>query len=131
MKKKITIEQTFCDECGKSECFYSCLKCGKDFCYKCVETLAKKYSHAVYFTGSGDGVYCLKCDEILRNKGDKLHTIYRKIESFNDPYIKELILKNTIVTGGSIASMLLKEPINDYDIYFSKKQYLLMKNEKN
>lgn len=35
-----------------------------------------------------------------------------------DLAVRELIQKNTIVTGGAIASMLLKEPVNDYDIYF-------------
>ena len=34
------------------------------------------------------------------------------------PPIKQTLLKNSIVTGGCIASMLLKEKVNDYDIYF-------------
>ena len=34
------------------------------------------------------------------------------------PPIKHRLLKNSIVTGGCIASMLLKEKVNDYDIYF-------------
>lgn len=38
--------------------------------------------------------------------------------SIEDEAVREIVLKNTIVTGGSIASMLLKEPVNDYDVYF-------------
>ena len=33
--------------------------------------------------------------------------------------------KNTIVTGGAIASMLLKEKVNDFDIYFRNKETAL------
>ena len=39
-------------------------------------------------------------------------------ESIEDEEFKRLAKKNTIVTGGCIASMLLKEKINDFDIYF-------------
>jgi hypothetical protein len=38
--------------------------------------------------------------------------------SIDDPAIRSIIEKKTIVTGGCIASMLLGEPVNDYDIYF-------------
>jgi hypothetical protein len=40
------------------------------------------------------------------------------VEHIDDPEITELVKKNTIVTGGSIASMLLKESVNDFDVYF-------------
>lgn len=40
------------------------------------------------------------------------------IESIEDESVRELIKKHTIVTGGSIASMLLGEKVNDYDVYF-------------
>ncbi|PCJ96706.1 MAG: hypothetical protein COA52_00430 [Hyphomicrobiales bacterium] len=39
-------------------------------------------------------------------------------ESIDDPVVKEAVEKNTIVTGGAIASMLLKENVNDFDVYF-------------
>lgn len=39
-------------------------------------------------------------------------------ESIDDPTVVETIKNGTIVTGGSIASMLLNESVNDYDIYF-------------
>jgi hypothetical protein len=32
--------------------------------------------------------------------------------------LKEKVRSNTIITGGSITSMLMKEPVNDFDIYF-------------
>lgn len=40
------------------------------------------------------------------------------LATIEDERVRELAAKNTIVTGGAIASMLLKEPVNDYDIYF-------------
>ena len=50
-------------------------------------------------------------------------TIKSKINDFAgtivDPVVKSIILKDSIVTGGCIASMLLGEKVNDFDIYFS------------
>lgn len=49
-------------------------------------------------------------------------TLRKKIDDWlstiEDETVKELAAKGTIVTGGCIASMLLKEPVNDYDLYF-------------
>lgn len=47
------------------------------------------------------------------------------IDSITDPVVKDLVRKNTIITGGSIASMLLGEDVNDYDIYFTNKTTVL------
>lgn len=38
--------------------------------------------------------------------------------SIEDEAVRSMVSKNTIVTGGCIASMLLKEPVNDFDVYF-------------
>ena len=38
--------------------------------------------------------------------------------SIEDPAIRAIVETKTIVTGGCIASMLLGEPINDFDLYF-------------
>lgn len=38
--------------------------------------------------------------------------------SIKDDKVRELAKKNTIITGGCIASMLLREKVNDYDLYF-------------
>lgn len=40
------------------------------------------------------------------------------LTSIEDAAVRDLAKKNTIVTGGCIASMLLNEPVNDFDIYF-------------
>lgn len=40
------------------------------------------------------------------------------LESIEDEIVREIARKNTIVTGGAIASMLLNEPVNDFDLYF-------------
>lgn len=40
------------------------------------------------------------------------------LESIDDVAVRDKAKSNTIVTGGCIASMLLNEPVNDYDIYF-------------
>ena len=44
------------------------------------------------------------------------------IETIEDETVRNQAIANTIVTGGSIASMLLKEAVNDYDIYFRTKE---------
>jgi len=51
-------------------------------------------------------------ERILNKKFDTL------LESIKDESVKKSIKKNTIITGGCIVSMLLKEPVNDYDLYF-------------
>lgn len=56
-------------------------------------------------------------------KAKTIKKVLRKVvdnwaESIEDDFVKNLVLKNTIITGGSITSMLLKEPVNDFDIYF-------------
>lgn len=63
-------------------------------------------------------------------KGMKRKTIRnvlrKKIEdwlkSIDDPYVRQVARENVIVTGGSITSMLLGEPINDFDIYLRTKE---------
>ena len=43
-------------------------------------------------------------------------------ESIEDEDLRKRVLRDTIVTGGSIASMLLKEQVNDFDVYFLTKE---------
>lgn len=45
--------------------------------------------------------------------------------SITDPEVKKLVLRDTICTGGAIASMLLGEPVNDYDLYLKTKEAVL------
>jgi hypothetical protein len=47
------------------------------------------------------------------------------VGSIADDKVRELVKKNSIITGGSITSMLLKEDVNDFDIYFANKETVL------
>jgi hypothetical protein len=47
------------------------------------------------------------------------------LSSIEDPAVKELVKENTFITGGCIASMLLKEKVHDYDLYFTNKETVL------
>lgn len=49
---------------------------------------------------------------VLRKKIDEW------IQSIEDESLQKLIWRDAIVTGGAIASMLLREKVNDYDVYF-------------
>lgn len=44
------------------------------------------------------------------------------IESVTDNDIKKIIKSHSIVTGGCIASMLLREEVNDFDVYLDSKE---------
>jgi len=41
------------------------------------------------------------------------------VRSIEDQDVRRLVNKNTIITGGCITSMFLKEKINDFDVYFT------------
>lgn len=45
--------------------------------------------------------------------------------SIEDEAVRKLVKNNTIITGGCIASMLLGEKINDFDLYFTNKETTL------
>ncbi len=45
-------------------------------------------------------------------------TITKFALSITDKSLQELVINESVVTGGCIASMFLQEPVNDYDIYF-------------
>lgn len=47
------------------------------------------------------------------------------LESIDDEKVKALCERNTIVTGGSICSMLLGEEVKDFDIYFKTKETVI------
>lgn len=53
---------------------------------------------------------------VLRKKTDEW------LASIEDETVRGVAAGNTIVTGGCIASMLLKESVNDFDIYFRTRQ---------
>jgi len=56
---------------------------------------------------------------IVKNK------LNRWIKSIEDPKVRELAKKNTILTGGAIANLLLNEDVKDFDIYFRNKETTL------
>lgn len=39
------------------------------------------------------------------------------LESISDEKLRKEVEENILVSGGSIASMLLREDVNDYDVY--------------
>ena len=47
------------------------------------------------------------------------------LSSIEDKDVRDIIDKNGIITGGSIASMLLNEKISDYDYYFRTKEAVI------
>lgn len=47
------------------------------------------------------------------------------LESIEDAGVKEILEKNSIITGGSIVSMLLNQNVNDFDIYLRTEQAAL------
>lgn len=57
--------------------------------------------------------------KILRSKLDEW------VSTIDDLNVRGLVRKNAIVTGGSIASMLLDEKVNDFDIYFRNSETAL------
>lgn len=47
------------------------------------------------------------------------------IKSIKDDKVRKLVIDNSIITGGSIVSLILEEKVNDYDIYFTNKETVL------
>jgi len=58
-------------------------------------------------------------------KRELQHKIEDWLKSIEDPSVAALAKRDTIVTGGSIASMLMGDKVNDYDIYFKTKSTTL------
>lgn len=44
------------------------------------------------------------------------------LSSITDERVRRLVKKNSIITGGSIVSMLMGDKVNDYDYYFTNKE---------
>lgn len=47
------------------------------------------------------------------------------VKSIQDDKVRDLVNKNSIITGGCITSMLLNEDVNDFDYYFTNKETAL------
>lgn len=65
--------------------------------------------------GDKHGLKSKTIKSVLRNKVDAW------LETIEDEDLRKACSKEAIVTGGSIASMLLGEDVNDFDIYFRTK----------
>ncbi|OWJ73323.1 hypothetical protein CDV50_03315 [Haematobacter massiliensis] len=65
--------------------------------------------------GDKRGLKSKTIKSVLRNK------VNAWLESITDEGLRDRCQKEAIVTGGSIASMLLGEDVNDFDIYFRTK----------
>lgn len=48
------------------------------------------------------------------------------LDSITDDAVRTSVRNNSIITGGAIASMLLGERVNDYDVYFTDKATALL-----
>lgn len=59
-------------------------------------------------------------------KKELIKKIDEWLNSITDENVREQARKDVIVTGGSIASMLIGEQVNDWDIYFKTKQTTLL-----
>ncbi len=44
------------------------------------------------------------------------------LKTIKDETVRGLVEKNSIITGGAIASLLLKEEVKDFDLYFTNKE---------
>lgn len=63
------------------------------------------------------------------NKKSVKKVIHQKfnnfLDSITDENVKKLVKENTLISGGCIASMLMGEKVNDYDLYFTNKETAL------
>lgn len=66
--------------------------------------------------GDKHGLKSKTIKSILRNK------ITAWVDTIEDEELRELCRREAIVTGGSIASMLLGEEVNDFDVYFRTRE---------
>ena len=77
---KKEVEVTTCDVCGKGASIYNkCIGCGKDFCYECKKENCTTFHCSIYFSGSGDGIFCHKCAAKPPKRLEALLLAYYKI----------------------------------------------------
>lgn len=72
----------------------------------------------------------MKAKTIMGMKAKTIKTVLRKkiddwLQTIDDEHVRGLAAKNTIVTGGCIASMLLGDQVNDFDVYFANHETTL------
>ena len=69
-----------------------------------------------FFKRGEKGMNSKTIKKVLKQKHEEF------LRSITDSPVKELVKKNSIITGGAIASMLLNEKISDFDYYFRDKE---------
>jgi hypothetical protein len=92
MKKQVTVAKTFCDLCGSEDCWERCRGCGKDVCLHCYsdstpkdQRKAVRYAGQLYFSSSGDAVYCIPCDiRLSETKESPLHEALVALRAMRD-----------------------------------------------
>jgi hypothetical protein len=47
------------------------------------------------------------------------------VETIGDEEVKKLVIKNTVITGGCIASMINNEKVSDFDVYFTNQKTVM------
>ena len=61
-----------------------------------------------------------------KNIDNKLSKIFDDwLSSIDDQKVRNKVAHSSIITGGCIPSMLLNDPVNDYDIYFTNREATL------
>lgn len=84
MRKTVSKEVTFCDNCKKETDVASCLDCGIEHCNECRKVRGIEYNQAVFGSGPGDGYYCSLCIGTNQTKRSPLHSAYIKIKQLQN-----------------------------------------------
>lgn len=106
MKTTRTIEVAVCDLCGTADAgYYRCLGCHKDVCFDCAKSAkAKTFSAGVYFSGSGDGVFCIPCLTAPPPAITELLAAYRDVDSLR-AYLKAQDVENRVRVEAAESSL--------------------------
>lgn len=81
-KKTVTREVSVCDSCGAEGYSETCAgMCGREFCYSCKKRSGKEFTHAVYFSGTGDIYVCGRCLPKLIMNPTPLFAAYQEIDN--------------------------------------------------
>lgn len=84
MKRTVEKVVEICDFCQEQEAWsvsYKCRSCGKVACYDCGKRVGTEFPHAVFFSGSDDGFYCVPCQTAPSPASAPLLRAYREIQA--------------------------------------------------
>lgn len=84
MKKTVQKEISVCDICGSEQewLIQHCDNCDKAICYECRSKRGAmvEYRHGIHTGGSGDGNFCLECDDKLTKSPTPMFAAFKAIE---------------------------------------------------